>query len=250
MRGFKCGARARALQDEVAVLAAGGVRRGGRAGGPRRASTPATCCSSTRPGASRCRWCSSSSAALAVVLRRSSCSFRLLSHALALPAYGARVARAAPARARACRARHGAAGLLRGPLRARREGSGRCVRTAGRRPASRRCSPRAPRTRCATSSGATAGSSAPTASGDALQAARLVSRAELALEERDFARGARCAAQPARRRPEARCHHAHAAARRARRRRTGTRCCASRRSSPSATRSRPRSPRNTRSRPR
>ena len=76
-------------------------------------------------------------------------------------------------------------------------------------------------------------------SGESLQAARLVSRAELALEERDFAGGARCAAQPARRRPEAYRDDAHAAARRARRAATGTRCCASRRSSPSATRSRP-----------
>ena len=133
-------------------------------------------------------------------------------------------------------------------LCARREGSRATPPTTGRRPASPRCSRRAPRTRCAISSGATAGSSAPTALGDALQAARLVSRAELALEERDFgaARDALRSLHGAG--PEAHRHHAHAAARRARRRRLGRGAAPRRRSSPSATPSRRRSPRNTRCR--
>ena len=113
-------------------------------------------------------------------------------------------------------------------------------------PASRRCSRRAPRTRCATSSGArplARARGAPPAS--RLQTAQLVSRAELALDERDFIARARRAAQPARQRAAAHRQHAHAAARRARRRRLGRGAAPRRRSSPSATRSRRRSPRNT-----
>jgi len=85
--------------------------------------------------------------------------FRLLSHAIALPAH-VRVFRA---RRRRERAHAALAAALQAYYEGRYARAEKEAAEAGRRQASRRCLRRARRTRCATSSAATAGSSAPRA---------------------------------------------------------------------------------------
>ncbi len=111
---------------------------------------------------------------------------RLLGQAVSLPAY----VRAYRARRRRERAHAALAGALKayyeGRHAARRKGG---VARFRERSASRPCRrfwPRARRTSCANSSAETAGSSAPKSADERLRSACLVTRAELALEDRDF----------------------------------------------------------------